>query len=183
MAESIEWRRLDLPGREVAQLAKTADGWELSGLSVFTHDARACRLDYHVTCDEQWITQRCTVSGFIGDDAVAVDITRDSAGFWTMNATPVDALTGCTDVDLGFSPSTNLLPIRRLELKIGASAQVRAAWLRFPELELEVLDQVYTRLAHDRYRYVSAGGAFQRDLTVDDRGFVREYPGLWVAEG
>jgi hypothetical protein len=38
---------------------------------------------------------------------------------------------GCLDIDLGFSPSTNLLPIRRLTLAVGEAATVRAAWLPF----------------------------------------------------
>jgi uncharacterized protein len=91
-------------------------------------------------------------------------------------------LKGCDDVDLGFTPATNLLPIRRLNLSIGAKAAVRAAWVRFPQLSVEVLDQSYTRLADDRYLYESAGGSFRRELLVDDVGFVLDYPDLWSAE-
>jgi hypothetical protein len=86
---------------------------------------------------------------------------------------------GCIDVDLGFSPSTNLLPIRRLKLAMGARANVRAAWVRFPELTLEVLEQTYTRMAELTYLYESAGGEFKRELTVNSDGFVVDYPGLW----
>jgi hypothetical protein len=100
-----------------------------------------------------------------------------------MNGLSIDTLSGCADVDLGFSPVTNMLPVLRLALGVGASAPVRAAWLRFPELTMEVLDQTYTRLAVDRYHYSSANGAFQRDLTVDSSGFVIDYPGIWTAEG
>jgi hypothetical protein len=94
----------------------------------------------------------------------------------------VPALQGCTDVDLGFSPSTNLLPVRRLGLAIGARAPVRAAWVRFPELTLEVLEQAYTRVSATTYLYESAGGAFRRELTVNSAGFVLEYPDFWRAE-
>ena len=59
---------------------------------------------------------------------------------------------------------------------------MRAAWVRFPELSLEVLEQVYTRLTERTYTYQSAGGAFRRELAVDVAGFVLDYPGLWVAE-
>ena len=64
---------------------------------------------------------------------------------------------------------------------MGASADVRAAWVRFPELAIELLEQRYTRLAAHRYLYESAGGTFRRELTVDDHGFVVDYPGLWIA--
>jgi len=54
--------------------------------------------------------------------------------------------------------------------------------VRFPELALEVLEQVYTRVGEHAYVYESAGGAFRRELTVDAAGFVLDYPGLWAAE-
>ena len=85
-------------------------------------------------------------------------------------------------VDLGFSPSTNLLPIRRLRLAVGATAPIRAAWVRFPELTTEVLEQTYTRLATDRYLCQSVAGRFRRELTVDTTGLVLDCPGLWIAE-
>ena len=48
---------------------------------------------------------------------------------WGADSRAVD---GCRDIDLNFSPSTNVLPIRRLSLDVGDQAAVRAAWLRFP---------------------------------------------------
>lgn len=86
------------------------------------------------------------------------------------------------DVDLNFSPSTNLLPIRRLGLDAGAAAEVHAAWLRFPSLRLERLQQTYTRTGERSYRYESADGAFMRDLEVNAAGLVTRYPGIWEAE-
>ena len=92
-----------------------------------------------------------------------------------------DDLAGCIDVDFGFSPSTNLLPIRRLDLAIGAAADVSAAWVKFPEFTVHRLDQRYTRLAETTYLYESRNN-FRREITVDDSGFVVDYPGLWKAE-
>lgn len=65
---------------------------------------------------------------------------------------------------------------------MGASANVRSEWVKFPELTVEVLEQTYTRLTDDAYRYQSAGGEFRRDLTVHASGFVTAYPDFWEAE-
>src|SRR6478752_2249969 len=65
---------------------------------------------------------------------------------WTVDGAPARALSGCSDVDLGCSPSTNTLPIRRLRLAIGASHSIKAAWIRFPELQIVKAEQTYTRL-------------------------------------
>ena len=74
------------------------------------------------------------------------------------------------------------MPIRRLALKVGESAQVNAAWVRFPDFTLELLEQTYTRLGENSYRYESGGGKFRCDLKVDASGLVLDYPGLWSAE-
>ena len=88
-------------------------------------------------------------------------------------------LQGCDDVDLSFSPVTNLLPIRRLHLNIGERSTVRAAWLDFPACKLAPLEQVYERVGDSTYRYESAGGTFVAILQVNAAGFVTSYSGLW----
>lgn len=85
----------------------------------------------------------------------------------------------CTDIDLSVTPSTNTIPIRRLALDIGGSEEVIAAWVRFPELTVEPLRQLYTRLDAKRYRYESVRSGFAAELEVDDAGLVVTYPHLW----
>ena len=80
---------------------------------------------------------------------------RDAKGNWTVDGAKVRALKGATDVDLGCSPSTNTLPIRRLRLGVEASKTIKAAWVRFPELTVVKADQKYTRLDEFTYRYAS----------------------------
>lgn len=183
MTDTILWRRLDRPGHEVAELAPATDGWLLSGVALFAEARRPCRLEYTVVCDREFVTQRCSVSGLVGTTRVRLDVERDAHGVWTIDGARDAKLAGCVDVDIAFTPSTNLLPIRRLSLAVGAAASVRAAWVRFPELAVEVLEQRYTRIAPDRYLYESDGGNFRRALTVDETGFVLRYPELWEAEG
>ena len=171
------WRRLDIPGHESARLV---DG-HLSGTAVFLHEGQPCRLDYLLVCDADWRTVSGRVSGWVGDRTIEVECSADS-GRWRLNGAECPQVEGCIDLDLNFSPSTNLLPIRRLKLAVGQEAPVRAAWLRFPTFVLEPLEQVYRRIDEGTYRYESAGGRFVRELAVNKAGFVTLYPGLWQAE-
>src|SRR5215510_9199709 len=182
MARVILWRRLDLPGHEIGRLTRRDDGWELSGTAVFSHENRPCKLDYRVICAADWRTCAAQVTGAIGERDVHLRISVNSQRNWFLDATECPAVAGCLDIDLGFSPSTNLLPIRRLSLAVGQDAEVRAAWLAFPSLTFEVLPQVYRREAPQTYRYESDGGVFVRRLEVSAVGFVTSYPGLWVEE-
>jgi len=165
-------------------LAPSGHGWSLGGVvDGRLDDSRRYHLEYAVECDIAWRTLRAEVSGSLGRERVRIAIAHDArAGIWTRDGIEQPQVVGAVDVDLGFSPSTNTLPIRRLTLPVGVAAPVRAAWLRFPELELEALDQVYTRQAERQYIYQSAGGGFRAILEVDEVGFIMRYGDYWIAE-
>ena len=181
ITRTILWRGLDLRGHEACGLFRLDNEWRLEGTAVFSHEGRACRLSYLIVCDSGWNTLSGMVSGWVGNNLVNIELLVDEH-CWTMNGVTQAQVDGCVDLDLNFSPSTNLLPIRRLKLEVGQSAEVKAAWLRFPSFELEPFPQVYTRVDESTYRYSSRDGEFVADLTVDDVGFPTVYPGLWEAE-
>lgn len=180
--ESIIWQGAVLQGHEACRLFFQEGRRHLEGAAVFSHERRPCRLNYHVICDDAWRTLFAEVDGWIGPATVDVKIDTDSTQHWRRNGVAQPAVDGCMDIDLNFSPSTNLLPIRRLDLPVGESAAVKAAWLRFPSFQLEPLTQHYRRLDETTYRYESAGGAFVADLKVNRSGFVLDYPDIWRAE-
>lgn len=182
MATRILWQRIDRPGHEISVLEPHGEGWQIVGTALFAHESLPCELNYRIECDDLWQTRSAWIRGHVGAKPIDVDCTREQSGAWYFNRERVPAVEGCIDIDLGFSPSTNLLPIRRLALSIGSSAKVQAAWVRFPELTVELLEQVYTRLDGSRYLYESADGSFRRELLVGPDGFVLEYPGLWRTE-
>ncbi|MCI0394414.1 MAG: putative glycolipid-binding domain-containing protein [Chloroflexi bacterium] len=180
--QPILWRRLDRPGHESARLFFQESSWRLTGTAVFMHDQQPCRLDYLVVCDAEWQTVAGKVAGWVGRETVEIEIAVDAARRWWLNGMERPEVAGCTDLDLNFSPSTNLLPIRRLELAAGQQAEVQAAWLRFPSFTLEPLPQLYRRLDASTYRYESAGGRFVAELEVNETGFVTHYPKFWQVE-
>jgi hypothetical protein len=181
MTGSILWRRLDQEGHEAARLIARPSAWLLCGTAVFVSDGAPCRLEYRVTCDRSWVTLGATVEGWMGDTAIDVSIDIDAERRWRLNGEEFPAVRGCRDLDLSFSPSTKLLPLRRLVLATGEVADVRAAWLRFPALVLEPLEQRYQRLDATQYHYESNRGRFVAEFSVRDDSFVTDYPGLWRA--
>ena len=177
---SALWRRLDMPGHEAVRIYEGEDGWYLDGAAIFLHDGKPCRLEYLVECDAEWQTRFVTVDGFVGDDVVAIEIEVDGDA-WYLNGEEIPGVKGCIDVDLNFSPVTNLLPIKRLGLKADEAGEVKAAWLRFPSFDLEPLGQKYKRVNDLVYNYRSDTG-FESDITVDENGLAVEYTGLWIRE-
>ena len=181
-AETILWRRLDHPGHEFSRVWLEGSQWHLAGVAVFAYDNRPCQLAYSVVCDAHWITSVSRISGWVGDKPVDIAVRVDVDRKWWLNGHEYTGVEGCIDLDLNFTPSTNLLPIRRLGLEIGQETWVTAAWLRFPEFRLEPLAQLYRRTTAKTYHYESAGGRFVAEIQTNEIGFVTDYPPVWVAE-
>ena len=180
----MRWRRLDGPGREKARIEQTADGWRLAGRVETEEAAARAELEYSIECERNWRTRRALIKGVASGVAIRFELTADGEGRWSLNGAPLPAVEGALDIDLGFTPATNLLPIRRLDLAVGEQAKVRTAWLRFPELRIEPLEQWYRREAARVFRYdaVVDRTRFQARLDTDEFGCVLTYEGLWEAE-
>ena len=92
------------------------------------------------------------------------------------------------DVDLGGCALTNTLPIRRLGLLEeihaptdgsragGMRHTIEVAWVLVPSLEVIASTQTYQAAGDGIVRFTS--GSFNADVRVDERGYVRHYPGL-----
>jgi len=102
-------------------------------------------------------------------------LTHDGAGAWQLDGRDRADLDGCLDVDLGITPATNTLPIRR----VGASSDVDAAWVQFPSLDVSRLSQRYERLGDRRWRY--SAGTFKAMLETTSEGVVVRYQNGWEA--
>ena len=183
LQHTILWRRLDLPGHDACALFESDadDGYRLSGTAVFGFAERPCRLQYSVDCDRAWRTRWARVSGWIGKDRVDMVIVATQQG-WHLNSVRQEGMEDCIDLDLNFTPATNLIALKRLALNIGDKAEAPAAWVSFPEMALERLEQYYHRTAPDTYDYRAPGVGYDAPLTVAENGFVAIYPELWEAE-
>jgi hypothetical protein len=170
----VAWRRSDeIETDELCALTVRDNGLSLVGTVIGSEAGLPIRIEYRVLADRAGLTTAAHVRDLRGFGTRTVALERDAKDRWTVDGTVVRALKGCTDIDLGCSPSTNTLPIRRLRLAIGAAHTIQAAWIRFPELVVVKAAQTYTRLDEFTYRYAS--GTFAAELTVDDDGLVTEY--------
>ncbi|TAH36370.1 MAG: hypothetical protein EYC70_11245 [Planctomycetota bacterium] len=175
----ILWRRLDSPGHDACRLLGSDAGWQIDGVAVFPHEGMPACLSYQVTCDRAWRTQQGQVHGWLGGQAVRFSIARTSGGTWTLNGAVISGLHTCVDLDLGFTPATNLLQIRRLALTEGQSADAPVAWLDVAAGTLDLLQQRYECRSQSSYWYQAPRFDYAGLLEVTPDGFVRRYPGLW----
>ena len=174
----ILWQGLITPSMERFIVGASADRFEFSGLILQAHQEAPYVVRYRVEVDAAWRTRNVEIELENGGQR-QLGLAADGEGNWSRDGQRLEQVAGCIDADLEWSPSTNTLPIRRLGLAAGETRSLAAAWVRFPSLEVQRLEQSYERLADGRYRYRS--GHFTADLAIDDDGMVLQYGVNWKA--
>jgi hypothetical protein len=183
MDAHIIWSLLAESGMEHLHLTEDETGITADGLVLGLDDGAPFRLSYVLRAQRDWAIRECQLT--VGNpDGPALLLRSDGAGRWTDAAgEPYPLLDGCHDVDIRVTPFTNTLPIRRLALAPGASAELHVGYITVPDLSIRPVRQRYTCLARSEsggiYRYDSLDSGFRADLTVDAHGLVVEYPGIW----
>jgi uncharacterized protein len=191
LPRALLWRRLDDPGTELVLLDDRA-GLHARG-TMLSHRPVPFRCGYELYTDEGWSTARLEVS-LEGAGFLRVVRLERAAARWRVTASEqgdLDAalrttgqaragLPGCEDpqrlsaafdVDLGHSPLTNTLPLRRLDLlnaEAGTSRTVDVAWVLVPSLEVVLGRQTYTVLGDGRGSF--SRGSFTAELRLDEAG-------------
>ena len=182
MVREVMWWAWEGPGLGHLRLAVRDSGVVAGGLVLGVADGCPFRLDYEVRCDAYWRVRYARV-GRPGEPP-RVELLSDGEGHWTTaDGRAVKYLEGCEYVDIAETPFTNTLPIRRLGLSRGDSAEIAVAYLDGAELQPWPEPQRYTRLEKGKggelYRFESLDGGCTADLAVDADGLVVDYPGLF----
>jgi uncharacterized protein len=105
-------------------------------------------------------------------------------GAWLGGTGAPGDLADALDCDLGYSPLTNTMPIRRHGVHRGGHAvDVLVAWVSVPDLGVRASRQRYepVRVEADGcavVRFVALDSDFVAELVVDPDGLVVDYPGL-----
>src|ERR1700749_4778570 len=122
------WRRLDAPGHDACRLAPNADGWKVEGTAVFHHENGPANIAYAIQCDLQWSTVSGKITGFVGERLIDYFVSRKD-GVWQLNGAALPGLAHLLDLDLGFTPATNIQQLRRVAMADNEAGQLPVAWV------------------------------------------------------
>ena len=182
---TILWTPWAGPGLEHLRLVQH-DGLILADgllIGVAEEGGQPFRAHYTIQCDARWHVRELRIDMLDAANR-RLDLMSDGAGHWADDTGQLlPGLAGCFDVDISATPFTNTLPIRRLALPPGATADVNVVYIALPELTAVPNMQRYTCLAKDasgaRYRFESRSHNFTAELPVDEDGLVEDYPDLF----
>jgi hypothetical protein len=178
------WTPWDGRGLEHLRLRVEESGGEADGAVIGEEDGVAFRVRYVIRCDPGWRTREMVADPLDGRHPLRLN--SDGDGNWSdASGRSIPELEGCIDVDLSATPFTNTLPVRRLGLREGESAEIAIVYVDVPEMRLDFSRQRYTCLERGAsgglYRYEDRGSfrGFAADLPVDADGLVLDYPGIF----
>ena len=164
-----------------------ASGWTLGAAP----EPYSCH--YTLATDERWATLSLEIQTEGAGWARSLRLARKSArDEWKVRASETGSLAGppagaeyperivdALDVDIAFSPLTNTLPIRRLDLlkqPVGSEVEVNVAFVELPSLAVIDSAQRYAVAGDGQLGFRS--GDYRVQIAVDPEGFVVDYPGL-----
>lgn len=176
----VRWQDWDGEGLEHCQCREDAQGLVLEGVVAGTRHG-AYGGHYCVRTDALFRTREVRVA-YVGGPTLHVE--ADAEGNWQdmISGKTLPLLDGCFDVDIGITPATNALPIKRLKLAVQESREIAVAYVPLPDqIEADFVpqraEQRYTCLMPDRrYRYDGLFRAFTAELEIDDAGLIIDYP-------
>ncbi len=191
---AVVWAKTDPFGVEFADITLTEQQVKAEGVSIGGGPI-PYRLDYILETAPNYVTSRLRVASRGEGWRRALDLRRDASGVWTATTEEegqpdlqspggdLAALAAALDCDLGLSPLTNLMPIRRHGLlSQGKPVELLMAWVSVPDLSVRADGQRYlpVRTASDIrvVRYEAIDGTFAAEITLDSDGIVIDYPGI-----
>jgi uncharacterized protein len=196
MGRLLIWRGLDRWRAEVASLSLTVRGLRARGTQLGI-DPLPYRLDYRLDASEDFITRSLQVEALGDGWARRLNLVHDGEGRWRVEAEQEGAaelpapggnalqLEGGLDCDIGLSPLTNVMPIRRQGLlDHPGEVDFLMAWVSVPDLGVHPSRQRYQHVRTGPHvavvRYIDLGThkGFTSELELDGDGLVVLYPGL-----
>ena len=176
LRQSIRWRSLEHGGLEQFRFTEWQGEFNVRSAVIGDVGDDAFGVFYEVNLRLDW-----TVAGVVlqRTDGVMMVLSSDGRGNWTDAHGARPDLAGCIDIDFEMTPFTNTLPIRRVPLGIGETKRFKMAYIPADTLEPFADEQIYTRLSQTTYCFEEADGSFTADITVDENGFVVDYPELF----
>jgi len=152
-------------------------------VSAATEVDPAFSASYDLVTDDRGATRRLSLTVTLAERDRQMSIARDEENMWLVTDHQGEsrgAYGGAVDVDVVFSPFFNALPIRRTGLhRTAESVSIPVVYVYLPQLTVSPATITYTSCG-------VAGGegiklhspVAETTITVDDDGFIIDYPGL-----
>lgn len=133
-------------------------------------------VSYSLRLTAAWETLAVRIAGRFENKAFDHDFQRADSVWKNWDGTQYS---GGLEPDISFTPLTNTLPVRRLNMRVGESSEIEVLYFDLATRLVDVRKQRYTRLSDFQYRFETVPADFEAVIEVDEDGFVTQYPELF----
>ena len=178
--KTVFWRPWNDSGLEHLRIKHSDRGMVAEGFVVRILNSVGFHANYRITANANWKFRSVDLTVSTDHDR-RMSLSTDGEGNWQdQDGNELSNLRGCFEIDISATPFTNTLAIGRLNLGVGKSAELSAAYIRLPEMTVEAVPQRYTVLELGKhksaYRYEGLFRNFTAILPVDKDLIVIDYP-------
>lgn len=180
----LTWRAHDVPRMESVRVQLSGNRIKAYGriVAAATEVHPAFSASYDLVTDDSGATKRLSLTVTMAERERQLNIARDEENMWLVqdkqNQATREPHDGALDVDVVYSPFFNALPIRRTGIHERAeSLSLPVVYVRIPELTVETVVVDYASDGPNAGIKLKSPVA-ETTITVDDEGFIRDYPGL-----
>jgi hypothetical protein len=181
----LTWRAHDDSRMESARVQLSGNRIKAYGRIVASAAATnpAFSASYDLVTDESGATKRLSLSVTMAERDRQLSIARDEENMWLITdhqGQTRASYEGALDVDVVFSPFFNALPIRRTGLyRRTDSVNLPVVYVSLPDLTVKQASISYNSLGPDSGEGIKLHSPVaETTITVDNDGFILDYPGL-----
>ena len=180
MQVNIFWTGREYYSLENCIVNMSNSGSEINSVIIGMYNKNIYRVEYLIKTNENWETIFFELKTQLYDKREIFSCCSDGKGNWIKDGEPANEFNGCIDIDIPLTPFTNTLPINRNKLSVNESKQIKVIYLDILNEQFKPVQHKYTRLSQFRYKYENVPNDFEAVITIDELGFVIDYPELFV---
>ncbi len=181
----LTWRAHDVSRMESVRVQLNGNRIKAYGriVAARTSTHPAFSASYDLVTDDSGTTKRLSLTVTMAERERQLNIARDSENMWVvqdkLNVATRAPHAGALDVDVIYSPFFNALPIRRTGMYRQAdSISLPVVYVRLPDLTVETAHIEYASDPSNPAAITLHSPVADTTITVDDDGFILDYPGL-----
>ncbi|GAA0884388.1 putative glycolipid-binding domain-containing protein [Sphingobacterium siyangense subsp. cladoniae] len=175
---TVIWRGIVYKSWETCRIERKNDTFHVESGIIGNYLNRVFNVNYTLKIDRNWGIQEFEIKTEIGGHRNLIGGTK-SEDRWSVNGIARPECDEFLFIDISLTPFTNTLPINNLRLDVGQSAPIDVLYINILEDEIKPVRQLYTRKKKDEYLYENLDTNFSAAITVDQKGIIKSYPGLF----
>ena len=189
----VVWRGVEEWLAESASIDLREDGLSAKGVQLGAEPV-PYQVDYRLDATDGFVTRELELTAAGEGWGRRLLLRHDGSGSWSAEVEDegeppggawdgeLPDLSGARDIDIGFSPLTNSMPILRHGLNLEGSRDFVMAWVSIPDLRVTASRQRYEHVKADDagavVRFLEVDGDFTAELELDRDGLLVFYPRL-----